>query len=112
MAGSSKSGTRVPVSDKHTGIRTISPCERQGIVHAGALQTRTRSSVECRVSMDFSPLRHRDYRLLFVAQSVSLLGTMVSYVALPFQMYRLTHSSLSVGLLGLAELVPLLLTAF
>ena len=62
--------------------------------------------------MDFAPLRHRDYRLLFVAQSVSLLGTMVSYVALPFQMYRLTHSSLSVGLLGLAELVPLLLTAF
>jgi len=62
--------------------------------------------------MDLTPLRHRDYRLLFVAQSVSLLGTMVSYVALPFQMYRLTHSSLSVGLLGLAELVPLLLTAF
>jgi MFS family permease len=62
--------------------------------------------------MDLSPLRHRDYRLLFAAQAVSLLGTMITYVALPYQMYRLTGSSLAVGLLGLAELVPLLATAF
>src|SRR5262245_5162681 len=62
--------------------------------------------------MDLSPFRHRDYRLLYAAQFVSLLGTMVTYVALPYQMYRLTGSSLSVGLLGLAELVPLLATAF
>jgi MFS family permease len=62
--------------------------------------------------MDLRPLRHRDYRLLYIAQSVSLLGTMITYVALPYQMYRLTGSSLAVGLLGLAELVPLLATAF
>jgi MFS family permease len=62
--------------------------------------------------MDLAPLRHRDYRLLFVGQSVSFLGTMITYVALPYQMYRLTGSSLAVGLLGLAELVPLLATAF
>src|SRR5262249_37963532 len=37
---------------------------------------------------------------------------MVTYVALPYQMYRLTGSSFSVGLLGLVELVPLLATAF
>ncbi len=63
--------------------------------------------------MDFTPLRrHRDYRLLYIAQGVSLLGTMMTYVALPYQMFQLTHSSLQVGLLGLAELFPLLLTAF
>ena len=62
--------------------------------------------------MDLTPLRHRDYRLLFAGQSVSFLGTMVTYVALPYQMYRVTGSSLSVGLLGLAELIPLLATAF
>jgi MFS family permease len=63
--------------------------------------------------MDFGPLvRHRDYRFLFTAQSVSLLGSMVTYVALPFQAYALTKSSFAVGLIGLAELVPLLLTAF
>src|SRR5262252_10735009 len=63
-------------------------------------------------SMDLSPFRNRDYRLLFTAQFVSLIGTMVTYVALPYQMYRLTGSSFSVGLLGLVELVPLLATAF
>jgi MFS family permease len=62
--------------------------------------------------MDLAPLRHRDFRLLYIAQFVSLLGTMITYVALPYQMYRLTGSSLSVGLLGLAELASLLTTAF
>ena len=62
--------------------------------------------------MDLTPLRHRDYRLLFIAQFVSLLGTMITYVALPYQMYRATGSTLSVGLLGVAELLPLLATAF
>ena len=62
--------------------------------------------------MDFRPFRSRDFRLLFAAQFVSLLGTMVTYVALPYQMYRLTGSSLAVGLLGGVELVPLLVTAF
>jgi MFS family permease len=62
--------------------------------------------------MDLRPLRHRDFRFLYVAQVVSLLGTMATYVALPFQIYSLTRSSLAVGLLGLAELLPLLATAF
>lgn len=63
--------------------------------------------------MDFTPLRrHRDYRLLYIAQSVSFLGGMMTYVALPYQMFQLTHSSFMVGLLGVAELIPLLMTAF
>ncbi len=63
--------------------------------------------------MDLTPLRrHRDYRLLYASQFVSFLGSMVTYVALPYQVYTLTHSSLAVGLLGLAELGPLLVTAF
>ena len=36
----------------------------------------------------------------------------MTYVALPYQMFQLTHSSFQVGLLGVAELVPLLMTAF
>jgi MFS family permease len=62
--------------------------------------------------VDLAPFRHRDFRLLFASQIVSLFGTMITYVALPYQMYRLTGSSLAVGLLGVAELVPLLVTAF
>ena len=62
--------------------------------------------------MDLRPFRHRDYRFFYSAQFVSFLGSMVTYVALPYQVFTLTGSSLAVGLLGLAELLPLLLTAF
>jgi len=63
-------------------------------------------------TVDLNPLRrHREFRLLWIGQGVSFMGSMVTYVALPFQTYRLTHSSLAVGLLGLAELAPLLIAA-
>ena len=59
--------------------------------------------------MDVAPLRHsRDFRLLFSGQLVSTLGTQLTAVAVPYQVYRLTHSSLDVGLVSLAQLVPLL----
>ena len=62
---------------------------------------------------DLAPLRgSREFRLLFVGQGVSFFGSMVTYVALPYQAYRISHSSLIVGLLSLAELIPLLITAF
>jgi MFS family permease len=58
--------------------------------------------------MDVTPLRDsRDFRLLFMAGTVFYLGGMVSYVAIPFQIYRLTGSNFAVGAIGLAELVPL-----
>jgi len=63
--------------------------------------------------MDLSPLREsRDLRLLFAGGGVSFAGSMLTFVALPYQTYELSHSSLVVGLLSLAELVPLLATAF
>lgn len=63
--------------------------------------------------VDTGPLRrHRDYRLLYAGQSISFFGTMITSVAVPFQIYSMTHSSLAVGLLGLAEIVPILLLAF
>jgi MFS family permease len=61
--------------------------------------------------VDLRPLRRREFRLLFGAQAVSLAGSQVTYVAIPYQAWRLTRSPLAVGLLGLAELLPLLATA-
>ena len=59
--------------------------------------------------MDVSPLRDsRDFRLLFVAGTVFYFGAMVSYVAIPFQVYRLTGSNFAVGAIGLVEVVPLI----
>ena len=58
--------------------------------------------------MDVTPLRtSRDFRLLFLAGTVFYLGGMVSYVAIPFQIYDLTGSNFAVGAIGLVELVPL-----
>jgi MFS family permease len=62
--------------------------------------------------MDFSVLkRNRNYRLLYIGQFVSLWGTMLTSVALPYQLYHLTQSTLMVGLLSLAQLLPLVFTA-
>ena len=60
------------------------------------------------VRMDVTPLREsRDFRLLFGAGTVFYLGAMVTYVAIPYQVYTLTGSNFAVGAIGLVELVPL-----
>ena len=57
--------------------------------------------------LDIGPLRRNTaFRRLFASQFISGLGTMVSYVAVPWQLYELTHSNAQVGLLGLVQLVP------
>jgi len=63
-------------------------------------------------TIDLAPLRRRDFSLLFVGQLVSFLGSQVTFVAVAFQVYQLTGSSLAVGLLGLFELGPVLGFAF
>ena len=61
--------------------------------------------------VDLTPLRRsRDFRLLWGSQVFTSLGRQVTVVALPFQVYVVTHSSLAVGLIGLAQLLPLLAT--
>jgi MFS family permease len=59
--------------------------------------------------MDLGPLRrHRDFRLLFAGQALSFFGSEVTFVAVPFQVYDLTRSTVLVGLVSLAEFVPLM----
>lgn len=58
--------------------------------------------------MDLTPWRtSRDFRLLVVAGTVFYLGAMVSYVAVPYQLYVLTGSNFAVGAMGLVELGPM-----
>lgn len=59
---------------------------------------------------DLAPLRHsRDYRLLYAGQAGTDAASMICYVAMPYQAYQLSHSSLVVGLLTCAELLPVLM---
>jgi MFS family permease len=60
--------------------------------------------------IDLSPLRDfRDYRLLWAGQTVNVIGSQITRVALPYQVYLLTHSTLAVAGLSVAQLIPLLL---
>jgi len=56
---------------------------------------------------DTTPLRRsRDYRVLALGATLSGLGSNAVLVALPFQVFVVTHSAALVGLIGAAELLP------
>src|ERR1700689_5289336 len=62
------------------------------------------------IFLDLTPLRlSRDYRAMITGLGVSQLGTQLTTVAVPFQVYAITHSSLIVGLVSLAQLFPLII---
>jgi MFS family permease len=61
------------------------------------------------VLLDITPLRRsRDYRALISGLGVSVLGNQLTTVAVPFQVYAITRSSLMVGLVSLTQLFPLI----
>src|SRR3954452_13847278 len=61
-----------------------------------------------RIAVDLSVLRdNRNLRLLILGEVFSSLGAQAALVAIPYQVYTLTHSAALVGLLGIVELVPI-----
>lgn len=56
----------------------------------------------------FSALRHRNYRLYFTGQLISLVGTWMQNVAQGWLVYQLTGSPLYLGLVGFAASIPVL----
>jgi len=76
---------------------------------AGESERPGRVAVLSRLRLDTGPLREsRHFRNLWLGQAVSSFGNAITTVAMPFQVYRLTGSTLWVGLLAIAALVPLL----
>ncbi len=62
-----------------------------------------------RIAVDVSPLRtSQDFRRLWFGTGISAIGSQITTVAIPFQVYAITGSTFLVGMLGLAALVPLL----
>jgi len=59
----------------------------------------------------FRALRHRNYRLFFCGQIISLIGTWMQNIAQAWLVYRLTKSSLLLGLVGFSGQIPVLLFA-
>jgi MFS family permease len=59
-------------------------------------------------SRPYHVLRHRDFRLLWGSQLVSLTGSQMQVVALNWHIYLLTGSPLALGLVGLTRVVPVI----
>jgi MFS family permease len=57
----------------------------------------------------FSSLRHRDFRLLWMGQIVSVTGSQMQFAAINWHIYLLTGSALSLGLVGACRAVPIIL---
>jgi MFS family permease len=63
-----------------------------------------------RIAVDIRPLQEsRDFRRLWFGTGISAIGSQITTVAIPYQVYQETGSTLIVGLLGVAALVPLLI---
>lgn len=63
-----------------------------------------------KVSHVWRALRHRNFRLYFVGQGISVIGTWMTRLATGWLVYRLTHSALLLGVVSFAgQIVPFLL---
>ncbi len=61
----------------------------------------------------FRALQHRNYRLFFFGQCISLIGTWMQQIAISWLVYRMTHSAFILGFVGFASQIPaFLLTPF
>jgi len=54
----------------------------------------------------FRSLKYRNYRLYFGGQSVSLIGTWIQQIAMPWLVYRMTGSTFLLGLVGFTSMLP------
>ena len=63
------------------------------------------------VKQTLRALRHKNYRLFFGGQSLSLIGTWMQQVALGWLVYRLTDSAFLLGLVGFASQIPTFILA-
>jgi MFS family permease len=57
----------------------------------------------------FPALGHRDFRLLWLGQMVSIAGTQMQNVAINWQIYQRTSSAVVLGLIGLVRVIPIVI---
>jgi MFS family permease len=57
----------------------------------------------------FSSLQHRDFRLLWMGQIISVIGSQMQLAAINWHIYIITRSALALGLVGACRAVPIIL---
>ena len=70
-----------------------------------------KSDISLKFKTMFRSLRYRNYRLFFSGQSVSLIGTWMQRIALPWLVYHMTGSAFLLGVVGFAGQIPTFLLA-
>ena len=77
----------------------------------GSEETVLKQPPSGRFSHAWRALRHRNFKLFFAGQSISLIGTWMTRVATSWLVYRLTGSALLLGVVGFAGQIPTFLLA-
>jgi MFS family permease len=81
------------------------------MIHTQAPETTALTTKTSRYAHAWRALRHRNFRLYFSGQSVSLIGTWMTRVATSWLVYRLTGSALLLGVVGFTGQIPTFLLA-
>ena len=76
-----------------------------------SLQQNSTERSSSRYAHAWRALRHRNFRLFFTGQSISLIGTWMTRIATSWLVYRLTGSALLLGVVGFAGQIPTFLLA-
>jgi MFS family permease len=64
------------------------------------------TNISVRFKIIFRSLKYRNYRLFFTGQSISLIGTWMQRIAMPWLVYNMTGSTLLLGVVGFAGQIP------
>lgn len=64
------------------------------------------NNVSSRIKIVFRSLRYRNYRLFFSGQGISLIGTWMQRIAMPWLVYHMTGSALLLGVVSFAGQIP------
>jgi MFS family permease len=64
------------------------------------------SNISGRFRIIFRSLQYRNYKLYFAGQSISLIGTWMQRIAMPWLVYQMTGSALLLGVVGFAGQIP------
>jgi MFS family permease len=92
-----------------TGGKRPKHPEKKGLEKAEKSGAGLKRSGQARVSLMLRAFKHKNYRLFFSGQLLSLIGTWMQSMAQMWLVYKLTHSAVALGLVGFAGQIPVLL---
>ena len=94
-------------------VRFLTGCFKIRIIDHEPMESERKNNgkMSIRINTVFRSLRHRNFRLFFSGQSISLIGTWMQRIALPWAVYRMTGSEVLLGVVGFASSIPSFLLA-